>query len=99
MVVNPSDSDTIAVTMYYFGGLMYTCGLCNEWMNNIRPDAVWDAGHSNPGYGHAIILPAKLPNGNYRLETWGLDPGVQVTHAGILSSDPELLVAVFPRMV
>ncbi len=92
MTVDPSDAQAMALTQWAFGGHTYTCSLCNQWLNNAKPGALWDRGTPNPSAGHAIILSGKNAKGNYSLQTWAFNPPIEVTPAGILSSDPEIIV-------
>ncbi len=91
MVVNPADTQAVALAQWAFGGTGLTVSLCNEWLNNSRPGAVWDKGRANPNAGHAILLSGKKANGRYTLETWGFNPPIELTQAGLESADPEVL--------
>ncbi len=92
MTVDPADEQAMDLTEWAFGGHVFTCALCNSWLNNSKPGALWDKGTPNPNAGHAIILTGKKANGNRSLQTWGFNPPIEVTRAGILSADPEVLV-------
>lgn len=92
LMVKPTDAAGIAAAQYYFGATIYTAALCDEWLNNARPGALWDRGRSNPNAGHAIILNGRNDKGNWKLQTWGLNPPIELTQAGLESADPEVIV-------
>lgn len=90
--VSPTDSTAIALTQWAFGPHLYTCALLDTWLANAQPGALWtDKGTPDPYAGHAILLTAKNAKGNYSLETWGFNPPIEITPAGIMKSEPELI--------
>lgn len=93
LLVNPADTAALQMAIWAFTGVMYTASLLNTWLNNTSPGAVWDAtGRPDPSAGHAMYLSGVLANGRYEDETWGIDPAIQLTHAGMMASDPEIIV-------
>ena len=94
MTVNPTDSVAVAMAMFYFCGLCYTAALLDQWVANPRPGDTWDAvGRADPNNGHAMFLTGHNASGGYDDETWAFDPPINLTPAGMLASDPELIVA------
>lgn len=92
LLVDPSDAQAVDLAMWAFGGVMYTASLCNEWVANPKPGQVWDKGHANPNYGHAIVLNGKNADLSRKLQTWAFNPPIRHTQAGLESSDPEVIV-------
>jgi hypothetical protein len=92
MTVKPSDSAAIAIGLYYFCGGGFTCSLPSGWANNAGPNAIWGTGGGRSVGGHAVMLSGKNAAGNYIVETWGIDPGIQMTPAGMLSVSPEVII-------
>ena len=69
--VDPADQASVDLTAYECVGLIYTCSLLNTWMNNVKPDAVWDKGGTPDRYaGHAMWINGKNPDGTYKCQTW-----------------------------
>lgn len=93
MTVNPSDSGAIDLAMYRFGGLLFTFSLPGSWRDKAAPGATWDSGGSRSVGGHAVTLSGKNAKGGWDLNTWGIQPPVNLTHAGMMSVDPEVIVA------
>lgn len=95
MLVPPTSAELVNLCLWYFGGVLYTASLLNTWLNNARPGATWDGGGRPDRYaGHAMLLSAVQPNGNLDVETWGFNPPINLTRAGMAASDPEI-IAVF----
>lgn len=93
LLVVPSDREAVKLAIWRFGGCGYTCSLLNTWMNNIAPNVLWDAnGTADRWAGHAMLLDGYTDGDVYSCETWGLNPPVRLTRAGMLKSDPELIV-------
>jgi hypothetical protein len=93
MTVDPNDAAAVAESMYYFCGLLYTAALPDAWVANPKPGDTWDAGTPDPQNGHAMHLTGLDGMGDYQLQTWGFNPPIALTYAGLLGSDPELIVA------
>lgn len=89
LIIDPNNDALIALSIWRFGGVLYTASLSQSWLNP-SPGAVWDVGHPNPNYGHAMYLSGK--GKYYDVQTWGLNPPVELTPAGLKSSDPEIIV-------
>lgn len=92
LVVKATDPDAIALAQWLYGGTIYTAALCNEWVHAPKPGQIWDKGRSNPGYGHAMYLNGRNAKGHWTLQTWGFNPPIELTQAGLESSDPEIVV-------
>lgn len=93
MTVNPQDDASTALAMWAFCGLIYTAGLPDVWVKNPQPGSIWDAAPPDQSNGHAMLLTGKDPRGYYEDQTWGFNPPVWLTPAGLKGSDPELIVA------
>jgi hypothetical protein len=79
--------------MWMFGGLIWTCSLCDEWLQDDSPGAVWDAGTPDPEAGHAMFETGRhSTTGPTDTRTWGITPPIQVTDAGYESADSEFIV-------
>jgi hypothetical protein len=81
---------------YLYGGLLFTLAVPNVWINSAAPGAVWDAGHgvvANPRNGHAVHLSGNGADGSWNVETWGMDPPIKLTAAGVQACDPEFIVS------
>jgi len=92
MTIKPSDAASVALGMWAFCGLMWTCALPSGWANNAKPGATWGTGAGHPVGGHAMHLTGVNAKGGYDVRTWGISPPINVTKAGLLSADPELIV-------
>lgn len=93
MTINPADDASIKLAIWTFGGCFYTAALLNTWQQNMNPGAVWDAnGIADQRAGHAMVLSGVKPSGNYDTQTWGFDPSIELTPAGLKTSDPEIVV-------
>jgi hypothetical protein len=92
LLVSASDVSAISTAMYYFGCLSLTVSLCDQWLTNPQPGDTWGAGTADPNAGHAICLNGKNAKGNWTLQTWGFNPPIELTQAGLQSADPELMV-------
>lgn len=100
MTVDPQDDASIRLGMWLFMGASYTCSLLTGWLNATSPGSVWDAGmgRPDPSAGHAMHLSGydatpgagALKAGFYEDETWGIDPAIRLTPAGLKASDPEI---------
>lgn len=90
MIVTPTDRATAKLAAYLFGGLIYTAALSSSWKNNIGPGVTWDVGRPNRNLGHAMFI-SGVDAGTYKVQTWGLNPPVNLTFAGLESCDPELV--------
>lgn len=94
LTINPNDRASLDLGAWAFGGVLWLASLSNTWLANARPGAIWDASTPDPTKGHAMMLSGKEQgSGRYDVRTWGLSPAVQVTYAGILGADSEILVA------
>ncbi len=93
MTVNPADDASTALAMWVFCGLIFTAALPDTWVANPMPGNTWDAGRPDENNGHAMFLTGKQANGTYELQTWGFNPPINLTPAGLKSADPELIVA------
>jgi hypothetical protein len=94
MAVNPADAQAVALAQWAFGGTMYTCALLDTWLGAATPGQLWDKGGTpQPDAGHAVLLNGKNAKGNYILQTWGFSPPIELTPAGMLAADPELIVS------
>lgn len=90
MTVDVRDPANVRLAMYLFGGLIYTASLPNAWLNT-GPGSTWDASYPNPQNGHAMWLTGD-DGKTYKVQTWGFNPPVNLTYAGLQNSDPELVV-------
>lgn len=89
--VDPNDDAASAFAAWAFGGLLWTCSLLNTWLNT-QPGSVWtNNGRPNRNAGHAMHVSGKTDASRYQVETWGFDPPVQVTTAGVKAADSEFL--------
>lgn len=94
MTVVPTDKQAIALAQWAFGGTIFTASLLDSWLANPQPGQTWDAGGTpDPTAGHAMVLNGKDADGTYRLQTWGFNPPIKLTQAGLEAADPELIVA------
>jgi hypothetical protein len=94
MTVPTTDASAILTAIYLYGGLVYTAALLDSWQGAISPGMIWDAnGTADPNAGHAMFITGKNDNGLYQVQSWALNPPVQLTAAGLAASDPELIVA------
>jgi hypothetical protein len=91
MTVDPKDDAAIRLGMWAFCGASWTCSLPDEWISSAGPGRVWDAGRPNPANGHAMHLSGYGPDYYYD-ETWGIEPPIRLTPAGLKSVDPEVTV-------
>jgi hypothetical protein len=97
LTVDPNDDASIALAMYVFGGVFYTAALLNTWLKVMEPGAVWNAdGSPDPTAGHAMVISGRNNRGNYLDQTWGFNPPVELTPAGLKHSDPEIVVCFSP---
>lgn len=79
--------------MWMFGGFIWTCSLCEEWLDDDSAGAVWDAGTPDPDAGHAMFETGRHgATGLTDTRTWGITPPIQVTDAGYESADSEFIV-------
>ncbi len=92
MTVNPADDAAIQLAMWLFCGASWTCSLPDAWIDSAAPGVVWDAGTPNPQNGHAMHLSGYGIYTSYQCETWGIDPAIRLTPAGLKSADPEVTV-------
>ncbi len=92
MTVNVNDDAAINVALGNFGGLLYTAALPDAWVSDPRPGDTWDAAAPDQQNGHAMFLPARNTDLSFVDETWGFNPPIKLTKAGMLGSDPELIV-------
>jgi hypothetical protein len=92
MTITPSDSATLQYAMQKFGGGLLTMGIPDAWLTDAlnQPGATWDGGAAvvaDDNNGHGVWL-----NGwdgtNYKLQTWGFNPPIVLTPAGLLVCDP-----------
>jgi len=93
MTINPADTATMALCMWGWCGLSWTCALPKGWANNARPGATWGPNSGPPVGGHAMYQSGCNFKGGYDARTWGISPPINVTHAGLMSADPEVVVA------
>jgi hypothetical protein len=91
MTVNPNDDNALRLGMYLFCGASYTAALPDEWLARPQPGQVWDVGMPDPANGHAMHL-SGYDGQFYNDETWGFDPCIRLTPAGLKGSDPEVTV-------
>ncbi len=91
MTVNPNDDAAIRLGMWLFCGASYTAALPDAWIADPQPGQVWDAATPDPNNGHAMHL-SGFDAHYYYDETWGFDPAIRLTPAGLKSSDPEVTV-------
>jgi hypothetical protein len=81
--------------MWKFYGASFTCALLGGkrrggWYDIAAPNVVWDAGMApDPNSGHAMHWSGYTPD-YYLDETWGIDPAVRVTQAGVNAADSEI---------
>lgn len=96
MVVPAIQPALLRQLAYLYGGLLLTLAVPNAWINAAEPGAVWDAGPgvvANPRNGHAVHLSGDSPDGSWNVETWGMDPPIKLTAAGVQACDPEFIVS------
>lgn len=92
MAINPTDQSAMALGAYLFGGLIFTLGIPDAWLagRGPGPGSVWDAGpgvQADRNNGHAVWFTGKNSQG-YQVQTWGLNPPVVLTPAGVGVCDP-----------
>ena len=99
MTVDVNDQESIKFGMWKFFGASFTCSLLGgrrhgSWYDIAGPGVVWDAGmQPDSSFGHAmhwsgyVTLDGKL---YYLDETWGIDPAIKVTPAGVAAADSEI---------
>ncbi len=91
MAIVPTDHAAMALGQHLFGGSWFTLGIPDAWLRNPQPGGTWDAGagvQANPSNGHAVHLNGWDGSG-YKLQTWGFNPPVRITDAGVAICDPE----------
>jgi hypothetical protein len=92
MAVNPNDAYAMQLAGWLFGGIFFTLAVPEKWIMDAAPGAVWDAGpgvRPNPDNGHAIWFDSRDGGGKFGLETWGIEPQIRITQAGVNLCDPE----------
>jgi hypothetical protein len=94
LTINVNDDAAINAAMWACGGLIYTAALPDAWLDNPMPGQTWDKGLPDENNGHAMYLGGRNADGSFKDETWGFNPPIRLTTAGMKSADPEL-VAVF----
>ena len=90
LTIDPNDDAAVAFALWAGLGLIWTAALPDKWISNPRPGQIWTAGRPNRRNGHAMLLTGK--DGNFEVQTWGLDPPIYVTPDGIKNADSELIV-------
>lgn len=94
MAVNPKDLAAMQLAINLFGGVAFTLGIPDPWLSNPKPGDIWDSGsgvQADDNNGHAVLLNGYGPKG-FTLQTWGFNPPVTITPAGVAVCDPEATV-------
>lgn len=91
LTIRPTDRASIKLAMWLFGPLLYTASLPDQWLNNAGPGATWDRASPDPQNGHAMLLARVNSDGTYADETWGFNPPIRLTPAGLEGSDAEVI--------
>jgi hypothetical protein len=97
MTLNIRDGASIRFAMWKFFGASFTCSLLGGrrrggWLDIAGPGVIWDAGMApDSNAGHAMHWSGYTPD-YYLDETWGIDPAVKVTQAGVNAADSEITV-------
>lgn len=94
--VDPSDDQAIALAMWAFSGLIWTAQLLNGWLRT-QPGDTWTNNSPMGRGGHAMWLTGRNATG-WQVETWGMDPPITVTSAGMRAARPELLACFSMEM-
>lgn len=71
LAVNPRNPKEYKTALWLFENLFYGVGLPDSWLNNPRPDFVWDADTPDNNNGHAFIAAGYDTNG-VKIDTWGM---------------------------
>jgi hypothetical protein len=90
-VVSSTDMVALSLTQFAFGPTLYTFAVPKSVMQNIKPGVLWDTQTGNVIGGHAVLLTGRKKNGNFSLQTWGLNPPVEVTPRFLANNDPECI--------
>ena len=94
MTVDFSDKASWQESFWAGGGLIWTCSLLDDWLNQTSPNSLWDATSAvNPNAGHAMWLTGRRPDGTTDTRTWAIAPAIHVTDAGFRAADSEFIVA------
>lgn len=96
--VDPKDHETIALLMWIGCGCLITLALADSWYQNAAPGYTWDAATPDEANGHAIYSSGRNADGSWNVETWGMDPPIRLTQAGLESCDPEVIAYISPDM-
>lgn len=91
LTISPTDDVGIRLAMYLFGPVLFTAALPDAWIANPKPGDTWTAGRPDQNNGHAMALTGVNAAGNYQDQTWGFNPPIQLTPAGLKSADPEII--------
>lgn len=96
--VDPANPTAMKLAIWAFGGVDFTLGIPDQWLANIQAGMTWDSGRgvkSDPQNGHAVYI-SGIQGGIYQVQTWGLNPPVQLTQGGVGVCDPEAYCVFSP---
>jgi hypothetical protein len=71
LAVNPNNPKEYKTALWLFENLFYGVGLPDSWLNNPKPDFVWDADRPNNNNGHCFIACGYNEN-SVKIDTWGM---------------------------
>lgn len=94
MSIPSRDAQARALSLYLFGGLIYTASLLDTWIRDPQPGQTWtDDGRSDPNNGHAMWQTGYRSGGIWDTQTWGFNPPIRLTETGYQASDPTAIAA------
>ena len=94
LILDPNNLPLMQQASQVFGPPLWTCSLLSDWLNNMGPNATWDAtSQPDPSAGHAMVL-GKIgvtggTNPTHQTATWGYYNFL--THKGLLAAQPEVI--------
>lgn len=91
LIVPATDKAALDLTGWAFGPHMFTFTVYSNFSQNAKPGATFTSSSGRVLGGHAVPLSGKKANGNWQLETWGMQPSIEVSPSWVAGVDPEFI--------
>lgn len=91
LIVPATDEAALDLTGWAFGPHMFTFTVYSNFSQGAKPGAVFTGSSGRVQGGHAVPISGKKPNGNRQVETWQIQPSIEVSKSWIRSVDPEFI--------